>query len=45
MLKGFYDANGRLEVAEMTNLTQQTSLTIRDANGRPAWAGQGQTQY
>ncbi len=45
VLKGFYDANGRLEVAEMSNLSNQAGLSIRDANGRPAWAGQSNSQY
>jgi len=44
-VKGFYDENGRLEIAQMTNLTRQTNLIIRDANGRPMWAGQGNSEY
>jgi hypothetical protein len=37
---GFYD-NQKYEVIQMTDLTSNQSVTVRDENGRPLWAGQG----
>jgi hypothetical protein len=40
-LTGFYEANGRLEVSQIENLTSGETLALRDENGRPMWAGRG----
>jgi hypothetical protein len=40
-LAGFYDDAGTFETSTLTNLTQGTSLSLRDDAGRPAWAGRG----
>ncbi|HSJ58373.1 MAG TPA: hypothetical protein VLC95_14415 [Anaerolineae bacterium] len=39
-LTGFYE-NGELEVGTIDDLTTGLSLSIRDENGRPLWAGGG----
>lgn len=36
-----YEEDGEFKAGEVTNLTTGQSITLRDANGRPAWAGQG----
>jgi hypothetical protein len=41
LLKGFYDTEGRLEVAQIENQSNGMSLSIRDSSGRPYWAGRG----
>lgn len=38
-LTGAYDANGALAVSSLTNDTTGATYTLRDPNGRPAWAG------
>ncbi len=37
---GFYEA-GELEVGQIVNDTTGQSISVRDENGRPLWAGQG----
>lgn len=37
---GFYEA-GELEVGQIVNNTTGQSISVRDENGRPLWAGQG----
>lgn len=44
-LEGFYEANGRFVIIKITNAASGQSLQIRDAYGRPAWAGSGNFQY
>ncbi len=39
-VSGFYD-NQNFEIIQMTDLTGGQSVTVRDENGRPLWAGQG----
>ncbi len=39
-VSGFYE-NQNLEVVQMTDLTSDQSVTVRDETGRPLWAGQG----
>ncbi len=40
-LTGFYQS-GVFEVSQMNNLTNGKSVALRDATGRPGWAGRGQ---
>jgi hypothetical protein len=40
-LMGFYQS-GVFEVSQMNNLTNGKSVVLRDATGRPGWAGRGQ---
>jgi len=40
-LTSFYDDYGSLEVASISDLTNNQSITLRDVNGRPMWAGRG----
>jgi hypothetical protein len=37
---GFYD-QGRFEAGTLTNLTTGEAQQVRDASGRPMWAGRG----
>jgi len=37
-----YEEDGEFKAAEVTNLTTDERITLRDESGRPAWAGQGQ---
>ena len=39
-LTGFYE-NDAFEVGQIDNLTTGQSVTLRDENGRPMWAGRG----
>ncbi|NPV87676.1 MAG: hypothetical protein HPY45_16885 [Anaerolineae bacterium] len=38
-VQGFYDEDGEFEAAVITNLASGQSVTLRDQNGRPLWAG------
>jgi hypothetical protein len=38
--EGFYE-NGEFKVSKLENLTTGESIVIRDASGRPSWAGGG----
>jgi hypothetical protein len=38
---GFYDEDGAFEVITIDNLTSGGSVQIREADGRPFWAGSG----
>ena len=38
---GFYDEDGVLEVISLQNLTEGISVSVREDNGRPLWAGLG----
>lgn len=38
-VQGFYDEDGIFEAAIITNLASGQSVTLRDQNGRPLWAG------
>jgi hypothetical protein len=38
---GFYDDDGAFEAISIENLTQGTSVQIREDTGRPLWAGNG----
>ena len=38
---GFYDEDGTFEVITIDNLTSGVSVQIREADGRPLWAGSG----
>lgn len=40
-LTGFYEDAERYEVSAIENMTQGTSIQIRDQDGRPLWAGRG----
>jgi hypothetical protein len=40
-LTGYYQS-GVFEVSQMNNLTNGKSVVLRDATGRPGWAGRGQ---
>jgi hypothetical protein len=40
MLAGF-EEDGAFRIGQVTNLATNVSVTLRDANGRPAWAGRG----
>ena len=39
-LDGF-DEDGEFKLGQVTNLGNETSVTLRDASGRPGWSGQG----
>ena len=39
-LAGF-DENGEFKLGQVTSLGSRTSITLRDASGRPGWAGRG----
>jgi hypothetical protein len=41
---GFDGQNGSFQAAQITNETTGAILHLRDPNGRPLWAGQGQGQ-
>jgi len=41
MLTGFYQS-GVFEVSQVDNLTNGKTVLLRDATGRPGWAGRGQ---
>ena len=41
VLEGFYEGD-KFEVGMITNNNTQQALTIREASGRPMWAGRGQ---
>lgn len=41
---GFDSPNGSFQAGEITNNTSGTTLYLRDPNGRPLWAGQGNGQ-
>jgi len=41
VLEGFYEGD-KFEVGMITNNSTQQALTIREASGRPMWAGRGQ---
>lgn len=41
---GFDSPNGPFQAGEITNDTSGATLYLRDPNGRPLWAGQGQGQ-
>ncbi len=41
---GFDAPNGQFQAGEITNSTTGQTLYLRDPNGRPLWAGQGQGQ-
>ena len=36
-----YDENGEFKIGKVTNLNGGVSVTLRDASGRPGWAGRG----
>jgi hypothetical protein len=40
-LTGF-DENGEFKIGQLTSLGSGASITLRDASGRPGWAGRGQ---
>lgn len=40
-LSGF-DENGEFKLSKVTSLGSGASITLRDASGRPGWAGRGQ---
>ena len=39
-LSGF-EENGAFTIGKVTKLSDNSSVTLRDANGRPGWAGRG----
>ncbi|NJN98084.1 MAG: hypothetical protein HC875_30380 [Anaerolineales bacterium] len=41
---GFDSPNGPFQAGEITNNTSGATLYLRDPNGRPLWAGQGNGQ-
>lgn len=41
---GFDAPNGQFQAGEITNDATGQTLYLRDPNGRPLWAGQGQGQ-
>jgi hypothetical protein len=36
-----YDENGEFKIGKVTNLNSGVSIALRDASGRPGWAGRG----
>jgi hypothetical protein len=42
-VQGYWE-DGEFKAAEITNLDTGDSITLRDASGRPMWAGQGRGQ-
>jgi hypothetical protein len=36
-----YDENGEFKIGKVTNPNSGVSITLRDASGRPSWAGRG----
>ena len=38
---GFYEEGNEFEVGQITDLSTGESITVREANGRPLWAGRG----
>ncbi|NPV57156.1 MAG: hypothetical protein HPY76_10865 [Anaerolineae bacterium] len=41
LLAGFYDDDGTYEVITIQDQTSGVSVTLREASGRPGWAGNG----
>ena len=38
---GFYEEGNEFEVGQITDLSTGASITVREENGRPLWAGKG----
>jgi hypothetical protein len=43
-LEGFYDEQGTLEAASITDVSTGLTVTLRQSSGRPLWAGAGGSQ-